>query len=365
MPSVEFGFVAAAADAPGASDADLYDTLLRDVDYHGELGYTTAWMIEHHFSDYFPTPNPLSLLSHIAARRPELSLGTCVLVTPWYDPLRLTEEIAVLSLLTAQQLHLGLGRGTAKYEYDAFGIDMEQGRDRFRESLDVTRLGLSGKPFTYSGRYLSVPKEIVVRPRIADSSADRIHLYGAIGTPGSAAIMAELGLPPISTSVGDLAAQRGILHNWRRVANARGQSVQQTFPIMINCIVADSDEEAVMLAQRYIPRFMQAQLDHYTPDETGWEKLPTYQGWKAQFESMKAKTNPANIPAWTRHQLIGSPETVIAKVRDYLDAGFNHILVHAATPGVPRDVRRQWTRRFAVEVIPELRRQLDSGAPVA
>ena len=107
---VEFGFVASAADAPGTPDHELYRTVLEDVEYHADLGYTTAWLIEHHFSDYFPTPSPLVLASHIAARFPELSLGTCVLVTPWYQPLRLAGEIAMLSLLTDQSLHLGLGR---------------------------------------------------------------------------------------------------------------------------------------------------------------------------------------------------------------------------------------------------------------
>ena len=68
MPDVEFGFVASAADAPGTPDHELYRTVLDDVEYHAGLGYTTAWLIEHHFSDYFPTPSPLVLASHIAAR---------------------------------------------------------------------------------------------------------------------------------------------------------------------------------------------------------------------------------------------------------------------------------------------------------
>jgi hypothetical protein len=44
-----------------------------------ELGYDAAWVVEHHFSDYYPTPSPLLLLSHIAARCPGFGLGTAVL----------------------------------------------------------------------------------------------------------------------------------------------------------------------------------------------------------------------------------------------------------------------------------------------
>ena len=134
---VQFGFVASAADAPGTSDAELYRTVLEDVEWHAELGYSTAWFIEHHFSDYFPTPSPVVLMSHVAARFPQLELGTCVLVLPWYDPLRLAGEIAMLSLLTERPLHFGIGRGTAKYEFDAFGLDMGASRQHFAEAYEV------------------------------------------------------------------------------------------------------------------------------------------------------------------------------------------------------------------------------------
>jgi alkanesulfonate monooxygenase SsuD/methylene tetrahydromethanopterin reductase-like flavin-dependent oxidoreductase (luciferase family) len=271
---VEFGFVASAADAPGTPDHELYRTVLDDGEYHAELGYTTAWLIEHHFSDYFPTPSPLLLASHIAARFPELSLGTCVLVTPWYQPLRLAGEIAMLSLLTDQSLHLGLGRGTAKYEFDAFGLDMSESRQRFQEAWEILSLALRSEPFSYQGTYLQVPKRITVRPRVAGISSDRIHFYGAIGSPGSAEVMARLGLPPICTTIGDLDTQARILRSWESAAAASGTATADgTRPIMINCIVADTDAEAVRLAQEYMPRFMQAQVDHYTPDEVEWEKL--------------------------------------------------------------------------------------------
>jgi len=350
---VEFGFVASAADAPGTPDHELYRTVLDDVEYHAELGYTTAWLIEHHFSDYFPTPSPLLLASHIAARFPELSLGTCVLVTPWYQPLRLAGEIAMLSLLTDQSLHLGLGRGTAKYEFDAFGLDMSESRQRFQEAWEILSLALRSEPFSYQGTYLQVPKRITVRPRVAGISSDRIHFYGAIGSPGSAEVMARLGLPPICTTIGDLDTQARILRSWESAAAASGTATADgTRPIMINCIVADTDAEAVRLAQEYMPRFMQAQVDHYTPDEVDWEKLESYRAWKGQFAGMKAKTNPANIPAWADYQLVGSPDTVARKTARYIEAGFNHIFVHAATPGVPATVRREWTERFAREVAP-------------
>jgi alkanesulfonate monooxygenase SsuD/methylene tetrahydromethanopterin reductase-like flavin-dependent oxidoreductase (luciferase family) len=364
---VTFGVVASAADAPGTADAAIYRTLVEDVEYQADLGFRTMWLIEHHFSDYFPTPSPLLLASHIAGRFPEISLGTCVLVLPWYEPLRLAGEIAMLSLLTEQPLHLGLGRGTAKYEFDAFGLDMGGSRERFKEVYDVISTALRGERLTYEGNQIAVRKPIGVRPRVAGVTTDRIHFYGAIGSPGSASVMAELGLPPMCTTIGDLHTQAGIIRTWEETARANGVPTEVMKPIMINCIVADTDEQAIEQARTYIPRFMQAQIDHYTPEETNWEELPDYKAWKGQFAGMKAKTDSANIPPWTEYQLVGSPDTVAQRVQDYVDIGFNHLFLHTATPGVPHDVRREWTRRFAREVAPrfESPQQRPASARVA
>ena len=60
MGGVDFGFLAVPADAPGVPDAALYAGLLDGCAFHRDLGYRTAWLIEHHFSDYYPCPSPTS-----------------------------------------------------------------------------------------------------------------------------------------------------------------------------------------------------------------------------------------------------------------------------------------------------------------
>lgn len=349
----EFGFVASAAGEPGVSDKQCYIDLLGDCEWASDIGYTTAWVIEHHFSDYFPTPDPIGLLQHIAGHFPALNLGTCVIVTPWHEPLRLAGSIAQLNNLTEAELHLGVGRGTAKYEYDAFGIDMASTRQRFAETMNIIRLGLVGDSFSFKGELNNIEMPLKLRPRTDNS---KIHFYGAIGgSPSSAEVMADLGLPPICTSVGNFELQRAALDAWRARAAPDIVRASTTFPIMINCIVADSDKEAVEQAQRYIPRFMQAQVDHYTVDATDWDNIPSYESWARIFSGMKARCDPANIPPWTEWQLIGSVDTVRSRLQAYIDCGFNNFLIHTATPGVPAHIRREWSGRFMREVVAPLR----------
>jgi alkanesulfonate monooxygenase SsuD/methylene tetrahydromethanopterin reductase-like flavin-dependent oxidoreductase (luciferase family) len=344
---LEFGFVVTAAGAPGSSDSSMYDWFLEDCELFAGLGYRNAWLLEHHFSDYFPTPDPMLLMAHLAGRFPEFSYGTCVIVTPWHNPLRLAGQIASVSLLTDKQMHLGLGRGTAKYEYDAFGLDMGQARERFKETWEILDLALLGEPFTYEGEYLDVPKQIRLRPK---PRREQISFYGAIGSPDSAAIMGELGLLPICTSIGDLDKQAAALRNWEAASGRR--VVDVSCPIMVDCIVAESDEEAVAEACEFKPRYMQAQIDHYTPDVTDWENTSGYEAWRQIFAGMQARTKPEGIVPWTKWQLIGSPPTVAAKLQSFVDIGFNNFILQFSTPGVPVEVRRRWASLFAREVAP-------------
>ncbi len=364
VDGIEFAFVAAPVGEDGLSDAAMYEEILSDCAFAQAAGYRAAWMIEHHFSDYFPTPNPLLFLSHIAARFPDLALGTCVLVTPWYDPLRLAEDIAELNLLTAQPLHLGLGRGTAKYEYDAFGVAMEESRQRFKETYEIVARALEGGRFRYRGEHLQVPTRVELRPR---TDRSKIHFYGAVGgSPESGSVMASLGLPPIMTAFSNLPLQREVLAAWKEEARARGMAVEgRRYPMMVNCIVADTDEEAYDLAKRYIPRFQQAQIDHYEADDGHFETLRSYGSWAKIFAKMKERTDPANIPPWADGQFVGSPETVRARVEAYVEAGFNSFLLHTATPGVPRRHRQSWLGRFAAEVAPYFTKEAAARAASA
>lgn len=347
--TVDFGFLASPADAPGVPDANMYANLLDGCAFHRDLGYRTAWFIEHHFSDYYPCPAPMLSMAHVAARFPDLALGTCVLVTPWYEPLRLAGELAMLTNMTEQKLYIGLGRGTAKYEYDAFGVDMVQARDRFAEIWHVLDLAMSGERFTYHGAYVEVSTPVRVRPTPV---RERIDFFGAIGSVASTKVIAELGLAPICTSFGTQTPD--LLSAWEAAAIAAGtrDTTAKLRPLLVNVIVADTDEKAIEEAKRYMPAFMEAQVRHYGAHVVDIASIRGYEAWTATFEGWKRLCDPANIPKWTKAQIIGSAETCRAKVQEFADAGFDHIILHTVTPGAPRAVQQRWAERFAREVAP-------------
>src|SRR3984885_7289562 len=118
-------------------------------------------------------------------------------------------------------LHLGLGRGTAKLEFDAFGLDMGEARQRFAETWEILRLGMTGEPFSYPGKLRPVTQPVRIRPK---PQTGQLHFYGAIGSPDSAAIMARLGLAPLCNTIGDIQQQAGTLRVWAAAAVEAGHS---------------------------------------------------------------------------------------------------------------------------------------------
>jgi alkanesulfonate monooxygenase SsuD/methylene tetrahydromethanopterin reductase-like flavin-dependent oxidoreductase (luciferase family) len=344
-----FAFQVAPVSGGAESDKFLYDSALEDARLGHALGFSVAWIIEHHFTDYYPTPNPLVMLSHIAAACPGLGLGTSVMVLPWYNPLRFAEDVAMLQTLSKADLHIGIGRGTAKLEYDAFGVDMTEARERFRESWEIIRTALKGEPFSYKGKYLSVDKELLLRPVL---SGRKPNFYGAIGSPQSAAIMADLDLAPIGLAQFPERILRSVMDNWRARRVELGRSPAAEVPILVQCYIADSDEEARAQARQYLPLYFKKQVEHYEILKDPWKDTEGYEQFSRMFSTLLKLSNSTDIDAFLDMNAIGSPATVERRIRELMDIGFNHFLMTNSTPGVPKHVRHSMLKRLASDVMP-------------
>ena len=101
------------------------------------LGFNNIWLAEHHFSTYGYLSRPVQLATYIAARTTRLRVGTAVIVVPLHHPLVVAEEIATLETLAPGRIDIGLGRGYQHYEFERFGLELESGRARLEESVDI------------------------------------------------------------------------------------------------------------------------------------------------------------------------------------------------------------------------------------
>lgn len=181
---------------PTPSDATLIERGLHLADLAEQLNFDGVWAAQHFGTPYGMTPNPLQALANVAGRTERISLGTMVIVLPWWHPVQCAHEIAYLDIISKGRFNtIGFGRGVAKSEFDALGLDREQARQRFAEGLDVIELALSGKRFSYEGEIFKFP-EGSLRPEPISSDLSS-RFFGASSTNTSLELMARRGLKPM------------------------------------------------------------------------------------------------------------------------------------------------------------------------
>ncbi len=118
-------------------DQRVWDEEIRLARIAADSGFDCLWSAEHHFNDYSFVPDNLALMTHLTALCPNIDVGTAAVILPWHDPLRVAENAAVLDLLSKGRLRLGMGRGLARREFNAFRISMDESRGRFDEAAPM------------------------------------------------------------------------------------------------------------------------------------------------------------------------------------------------------------------------------------
>jgi hypothetical protein len=102
----------------GGSPVELYEAAVDMCEWAETRGCLAAVICEHHSSPDGYLPTPLILGSAVAARTKQLMM-TLIVILPFYDPVRLAEEIAVLDLISKGRASYVFGLGYRPEEYAA------------------------------------------------------------------------------------------------------------------------------------------------------------------------------------------------------------------------------------------------------
>ena len=159
--TINFGTFLLMQSPSARSSQEIYARGLEIAQASETLGFDNVWLAEHHFSTYGYSSRPAQLATYIAARTARIRVGTAVIVVPLHHPLVIAEEIATLDLLAGGRVDIGLGRGYQPYEFERLGLDLESGRARWEESIDIILKAFTGQPFSYDGKLFEIPETFV------------------------------------------------------------------------------------------------------------------------------------------------------------------------------------------------------------
>jgi alkanesulfonate monooxygenase SsuD/methylene tetrahydromethanopterin reductase-like flavin-dependent oxidoreductase (luciferase family) len=133
----------------------VYETALERFSIMDTTGYDAVWLAEHHFSGFSVCPSVHMMGTMAAARTKRLRIGTAVSLAPFYNPLRLAEEVALLDVLSGGRVNWGVGRGFERSEFAAFGIPGEESGPRFHETVEIVLKAWTNQRLTHHGAFFS------------------------------------------------------------------------------------------------------------------------------------------------------------------------------------------------------------------
>jgi alkanesulfonate monooxygenase SsuD/methylene tetrahydromethanopterin reductase-like flavin-dependent oxidoreductase (luciferase family) len=153
--------------------ADLYAQTLEFITWSESIGFSGAWVPEHHGAEDGYAPAPLVALAAIAARTKTIKLGSAIALAPLYHPVRFAEECAILDILSNGRLEMAVAIGYRKREAEAYGVDFTSRGRRTDEFLEIVRRLWAGETVSYQGKHFTLQNASIV-PRPVQ---ERIPLY--------------------------------------------------------------------------------------------------------------------------------------------------------------------------------------------
>ena len=140
---------------PGPREAARFcEQLLQEAEHAERCGFDGVFVPERHARTECMFPAPLPLMAAIAARTRRVKIGSYVIMPALYDPVHLAEQAAMIDLLSAGRLILGVGVGYHPRYFAHFGVPIKQREGRFEEALEVMRKAWTTVgEFSHRGKY--------------------------------------------------------------------------------------------------------------------------------------------------------------------------------------------------------------------
>lgn len=281
-----------------------------------QLGYDSAWVYDHFHNVPVAAHEAVfecwTTMAAISQRTSRIRLGQMVGCNSYREPSVLAKITSTVDVISGGRLDWGIGAGWYEHEYKGYGFDFPRPKDRIgmlRESVEIVRSMWTEPDTTYEGRYYTL-RGAQCDPKPLQSPHPPIWIGGG-GEQLTLRVVARYA---------DCSNFGGKPHEWAR----KREILQQ------HCREVGRDEETIRKtwAPEVFIRETQAELD-----AAGSRSF-----WGEPLES------------WREGNLVGTPEQVAEKVRQYMALGCTGFI-----PWCSDYPDTETLELFATKVIPEFR----------
>jgi alkanesulfonate monooxygenase SsuD/methylene tetrahydromethanopterin reductase-like flavin-dependent oxidoreductase (luciferase family) len=209
------------------------------------LGFDSAWVSEHHFNEFNLSSSMLVLMGHLAALTSTIKLGTAAVLLPFYNPIRVAEDIATLDNLCNGRLLFGVAKGGPFPQHNKhFGTPIGESRAKMLEAIACIQKLLYENDVTFAGQYYQCDR-LTIYPKPLQR---QIPVYMATGDDQAIEIAAQnswglMGGPPFSLerlkktvakyrSCNPSGAEKLVLARFFYVGKTHDEAVSQALPFI-------------------------------------------------------------------------------------------------------------------------------------
>lgn len=252
-----------------------------------EAGYDSLWAGDH-VSFHNPILDVTVALSCFAACTERIAIGAAVVLLPLRHPSLVAREFASLDYLSGGRVLLGVGvGGEGGKDFEAVGVDPRERGARADESIRALRALFAGPGASFGGRFFSF-EDVTIEPHPVQAGGPPLWVGGGSEAARRRAGRLGDGWMPIWVSPERFA--EGFADVRRHAEEAGRDPAAIAAAVMCPALVGDGSRErlAAHLAQRY---------------------------------SMEVKPNLVD-----RYCIAGSEDECAARLRDYADAGCEHLI---------------------------------------
>jgi alkanesulfonate monooxygenase SsuD/methylene tetrahydromethanopterin reductase-like flavin-dependent oxidoreductase (luciferase family) len=317
------------------------------------LGFDTLFCVEHHFNGYSMAPDNFQFLGYMAAQTSRIRLGTMGVILPWNDPLRVAERALVLDHLSDGRAVLGMARGLAKREYNAFQVELEESRDRFDESARMVCNALETGVIEGPGPYYPQPAT-PLRPGPRGSFAGRKYMVAM--SPDTVPICAEVGAAQAMFAYKPWEEVVPDIENYRKlfVQHHDAPPPPSMTADLIYC--AESEDQAEEGAYNYVAKYFESFAEHYEIFGEHLANSKSYSHYSGAGEALKEFGYEEMAKAFVAANVWGTPRQILEKyeARRAIIGDLQACAIFSFS-GMSFETAEKSMSLYAKEVMPELR----------
>ena len=269
------GYFPCTQDPPdGKNIARVIDELVEQAELCEETGFDGFYFTEHHQQEDGYLPSPVLLSGMVGMRTKRIKVGTCVLLSPLYHPIRLAEDIAVVDQATKGRMVAAMGIGYQPSDFDAFGVSIKERALRTEESVEILKKAWTGESFSYDSRFHNI-NDVRVTPAAYQEGGPPIWLAGWV--PAGLKRAGKMGDGWIADPIQSLSVIKDYASQYREEARKNGK--KPFVVLMRDCVIGDNWEtcvaksEPTMTTHRWYYHYGAYVQDDYIKDIRSPEEL--------------------------------------------------------------------------------------------